>query len=560
MMSHWTRLSHQELACGKSLLDLSVYRGVALWWFNQMEVFEAFRQVITDQAGPTATRFGMIGNPSRSNALSTMQSTAIQIGLGGVCGCANRLNASNHHSEGMKGPVLLITHDAEWRPIFDANKNVTIVTDRFFYPLAEELRQRGFEICSSSLAIPPYLRSLRLSSERFKTGFSRHYLIDGFSNCEGVFSRTEAIGHFGKIVKTIENDTGLERMLVEFGEKRAGRLKEILIFSFLKRFPDFVKRMDQAELMLQRVMPSTVIIENESGFFQRAVIATAQRRDVPTIALQHGEISLFNPAYNFLPEDICDKRQSATCVPIPDLTLVYGPHYADLLTHKSAFPAQRVISVGNMQFDSIAKIDKERAAKQVRKDLSIGPEERLVLWTTQVHSWAREEFEATTIAVAKALSELPRAQLIVKQHPMETRGQKEELQRHLQPLGQRVVFAPKERDIMVLILSADVVITKDSTTGLEAVAAKKPLIVLNLSGVEDKVDYAKEGAAVGIYRASDLRAAIDNAFADGSNSEGRHQGYVKRYLLELDGKAAKRVADLVESFSEGSTGGRSPGV
>ena len=57
MMSHWTRLSHQELACGKSLLELSVYNGVALWWFNQMEVFEAIRQVIADQdrtAGGTA--------------------------------------------------------------------------------------------------------------------------------------------------------------------------------------------------------------------------------------------------------------------------------------------------------------------------------------------------------------------------------------------------------------------------------------------------------------------------------------------------------------------------
>lgn len=549
-------MSHQELACGKSLLELSVYEGTALWWFNQTEVFEAIRQIVNSEAGPDSGANGMIGVRSRSNAISITQGAAIQVGLAGICSLANCLNGLSRRYVGKKGPALLITHDAEWRPVFDVDSGRTTITDRFFHPLADELRDRGFEVSSVSVAVPPYLRSLETSSERRRARFSRHLLIDGYSSLNGVLSRLEAARHFSKVAETIGNDAALDRMLAEYGERNGERVKEILVFSFLRRFPDFVKRIDQARQMLLRMKPSAVLIENEAGFFQRAVIAAAQSLRVPTIALQHGEISLITPAYNFQPQDICDKRQSPTCVPMPDLTLVYGPHYEELLTHQSAFPPNRVVAVGNMQFDSLARLDMDRAKNDLRKELSIAPELRIVLWTTQTHSWNREEAESASKAIEGALSGLPQAQLIVKQHPMETMGHKEALQRVLQPLGPRVTFAPKEHDILTLISGADVVITKDSTTGLEAVAMKKPLIVLNLSGMEDKVDYAKEGAAVGVYRPEDLQPAIRDALAGRGTLGERRQGYVKRYLLELDGKAAKRVADLIESVSGETTGGR----
>jgi phosphohistidine swiveling domain-containing protein len=555
MMSHWTRLSHQELACGKSLLELSVYDGVALWWFNQMEVFEAIRQVIAGQDRTESNWAGMVGSASRPNAFSVMQGAALQIGVGGICRCANRLAGSSGSDQG-KRSALLITHDAEWRPIFEASENKTIVTDRFFHPLAKELRSRGFEVLSTSTAMPPYLQSLRISVERQRTGFSRHLLVDGFGDCRGVISRLEASSHFRKVADIIGNDEGLAKMLAEFGDKKAQMIREIILFSFSRRFPDFVKRIDQATLMLLKLRPSVVLIENESGFFQRAVIAAAQSLKVPTVAMQHGEISLVNPAYNFQPGDICDGRQSATCVPIPDLTLVYGPHYKELLTVRSAFPPNRVLEVGNMQYDSIAKLDKGLASNELRKELSIGPEPRLVLWTTQTHAWNQEEIDAASKAVEESISALPQVQLVVKQHPMETTAQKEALQRNLQPLGSRAVFAPKDGDILTLISAADAVITKDSTTGLEAVAAGKPLIVLNLTGMEDKVDYAKQGAAVGVYRPEDLPMAIRNALeGDGMKGESRRV-YERRYLLELDGKAVKRAADIVESVSGRGTGSR----
>ena len=107
-----------------------------------------------------------------------------------------------------------------------------------------------------------------------------------------------------------------------------------------------------------------------------------------------------------------------------------------------------------------------------------------------------------------------------------------------------MVFAPKERDILTLISAADVVITKDSTTGLEAVAAEEAIDRAESHRMEDKVDYAKQGAAVGVYTTEDLPMAIRNAL-EGNGIKGEQPpAYERRYLLELDGKAAKRVADI----------------
>ena len=47
-----------------------------------------------------------------------------------------------------------------------------------------------------------------------------------------------------------------------------------------------------------------------------------------------------------------------------------------------------------MQYDSLAKLDQGLASNALRKELSIGPEPRLVLWTTQTHSWDQKEIDA----------------------------------------------------------------------------------------------------------------------------------------------------------------------
>ena len=47
-------------------------------------------------------------------------------------------------------------------------------------------------------------------------------------------------------------------------------------------------------------------------------------------------------------------------------------------------------------------------------------------------------------------------------------------------------------------------LTKDSTTAMEAIALNKPVIVLNLGGEPDVVDYVEHCVALGVYKEEDL--------------------------------------------------------
>jgi len=81
---------------------------------------------------------------------------------------------------------------------------------------------------------------------------------------------------------------------------------------------------------------------------------------------------------------------------------------------------------------------------------------------------------------------------------------------------------------------------------MEAVALKKPLIVLNLSRKPDLVEYVKEGVAIGIYDKDDLKITIEKLLKDDINLVKNRDGYVKKYLYKIDGKATERIVDAIK--------------
>jgi UDP-N-acetylglucosamine 2-epimerase len=92
-------------------------------------------------------------------------------------------------------------------------------------------------------------------------------------------------------------------------------------------------------------------------------------------------------------------------------------------------------------------------------------------------------------------------------------------------------------------------ITRVSTAAIEAVAMNKPVIVLNLSGEPDPVEYVKEGVAYGVYNRDNLEQAILKLLEEDSLSKSREQ-YIKKYLYKIDGKATERVVDIIKDLVE----------
>lgn len=86
---------------------------------------------------------------------------------------------------------------------------------------------------------------------------------------------------------------------------------------------------------------------------------------------------------------------------------------------------------------------------------------------------------------------------------------------------------------------------------MEAVALNKPVIVLNLSGEPDPVEYVKEGVALGVYRKEDLGPAIKSLLIDDSQLAGNRKRYIEKYLYRVDGRATERVVNLINQMIVG---------
>lgn len=88
--------------------------------------------------------------------------------------------------------------------------------------------------------------------------------------------------------------------------------------------------------------------------------------------------------------------------------------------------------------------------------------------------------------------------------------------------------------------------TYASTTGMEAVALNKPVIVVNLTGRPDPVEYVKERVALGVYKEEDLKPAVEQLLRDDSELAKNRKKYVEKYLYKIDGKATERIINLIK--------------
>lgn len=120
---------------------------------------------------------------------------------------------------------------------------------------------------------------------------------------------------------------------------------------------------------------------------------------------------------------------------------------------------------------------------------------------------------------------------------------------HTLPENVRLLW---REDIAQLIRHSDVVIQRQSTTGLQAILSGCPLIVFNTSYFEEQLPFVGAGAALGVYDPAALEPAIDQLLRDGpcnSNSDA----------FENPAHASSRVLDLLEEMATGSATRRRAG-
>ncbi len=543
-------LPRAPLPGGQDLLRRSEWGSVSLWWFVRddfLRLAEEWTKGTTasgEKIPPRTWREAM-----ESGLLLALAYLAYQV----FAFLVSRIIAPvGLPSEG-KDRLLIITPNHQWRTLSDAETGRARKGDAFFDSILRRINEQGSLTALTTYTIntTPYpwywpfpgIKTI-LSKRRHPSG-AVHQPLDAYWSPAIGAEIGRARRHFSEVWKELASAAG------SWGGDlppavRAG-VERRLAYYLHTIYPRAVGVIEMGKRMLERVQPKAVVVIAEYGPLERGLVVAAKLKGIPVMAIQHGVIHPSHPGYMYEKDEVSlDGSVASPFCPIPDLTAVYAPYHQELLTQVSAYPAERVAVTGAPRYDVLFQAERVYSRSGVRRELGVDPQKKVILWTTQTHGLPADENVKNVDAMFEVVARLDDIELVVKLHPGE--DQRAPLYRTDPRLRPHVVGGGA--DTNALIYACDLLVTKHSTTAVEAIILEKPVIVLNLSGEPDPVEYVQEGVARGVYQKEDLPDAMEELLSDDAPLAKNRKRYIERYLYRVDGKATERVVELMDSMME----------
>ena len=532
---------------GKNLLEKTTFNGISYWW-NIDYLFYNFLRLTTESKG---AKFSI----TKRNALTT-KLFGSQVGIylfllleivlfffGKLLFLIELFRGKNKSENLKKKPsIIVISYDAAW-----------VATPNYLYGLikkSDHLKDSVMELLKDEVnffgtsSFRYRISSFKIALERVLFWEYSYSLLNANWTPKSWLNQKKAHRYFQKQWKTIEKDQSFKKLCNFDGMNLY--LPIINEFKYYCYFllPLCVSWVETFTTMIKKKKPSLVFLSNESGHSEKSLIIAAKKRQIPVLAMQHGVIVSTNRGYIYSEKDIHrDGSYKSPFNPIADKVAVFGTQYKDLLTEKGNFPQDSVVVTGNPKFDGLLQmVEQFKDRNQIRRWLRLPDDKPIVIWTTQTHWLSEEENRNNIDTVYSALKELKsNFNLIVKLHPNED----QQAPLYKQDSAVNPIILGRGSEILQLIYISDILITKHSMTATEAVALKKPVIILNLSGNPDVIDCVDRGVAIGVYQKKDLSNAILRLLKDDKDLEFNRPDYIRSEFYQIDGKSSKRLANLI---------------
>ncbi|MCK4736175.1 MAG: CDP-glycerol glycerophosphotransferase family protein [Methanophagales archaeon] len=448
-----------------------------------------------------------------------------------------------------KNKILITAQNLQWRTIRDFSTKEFKKGDAFFNSVISQLRENdeneivtiyplGYSISNLKVIIDKRKRQKDIIHKPFDIYWSLDIWKKG----------RKAKKYFSSLWKDLKNDENFKNLL-EYEDIKFDLLENELSYYFMTVFGMMVEYIEMAKRMIDEEKPDLILLLNEYGRFERALVIAGKLKGVPVLAVQHGAIYPTHKAYMYAQDEISrDGSVTSPYCPIPDITAVYGTYHKDILTKVSAYPDDSVVVTGQPRYDVLYCANKIYDNEKFFKRYKINPDHKIVLWATACHGYSNEENIKNFKTVFETMQNIKDATLIIKPHPGEGERYTKMIKEYLKEYKIDAVLTPKNSDTYEQLFICDLMITKDSTTAMEAISLNKPVIVLNLSGEPDVVDYVAQAVALGVYRGEDLKPAIENLLKGDTDLAKNRERYIEKYLYKIDGKATERVVKLVEEI------------
>lgn len=274
---------------------------------------------------------------------------------------------------------------------------------------------------------------------------------------------------------------------------------------------------------LDALAPSCVVFGHEAFARERALVATARLRGIPSLALMHG---IVRPRFTY-----------QGIVGDADAILVSNQTDADgLAAHGVA--AGRIRAVGCVRFALEAPptdlpADPEAARQAAKRRLGLAPDRPVVVWTTAAinASFASpvaspQQHRASILGLAELMARRPDLQFVIKAHPSyDYYG----IYQSLLGLGLPNLSFPEHVTLNEVMAASDacLLINYCTTAVVDALLLRIPVIYLEQALYP--LDSRKDNLAVaGLQRVADVAAleqTLDAALARGPGAQQALQGY-----------------------------------
>jgi hypothetical protein len=324
-------------------------------------------------------------------------------------------------------------------------------------------------------------------------------------------------------------------------------LAEILTEKFYRFFSDeafmLINLIDGTETFIKTAHPQAFVTWQDVTPVYRVITRVFKTSGVPTLIVQHGVYVKEVKGSLFMPVE-ADKQA------------VWGNSCKEYSIESGKSPETQVIT-GNPKYDFIitAKNESEKEKLVLYNKLGLNPKKGVVVIATQWYAgtascYTPEENEYFISKTLEAMKKFPEKQIVVKLHPRHYKLYKEITQAIRSELGVDNVVITKDF-LWELLSICDLLITQTSTVGLEAMLFDKPVITFD--SIESSVSnpYVGTGSVIEVHKGEDIVPAIKDALYNEDVlrklAEARKR-FVYEYTYLQDGKAAKRIADLLEDM------------
>ena len=286
-----------------------------------------------------------------------------------------------------------------------------------------------------------------------------------------------------------------------------------------------------ADELIKRANPDVIAMFKRGACVPAALVLAARRQGVPAVYIQHG---LLSDTY---------RTQPST----PQTRFLVFSEYAREQIAAGGVPCDAIEIVGHPGYDGLAPKHGQQAAPQRHQVLAEGARHVLLLLTQPDEGLQGLPGERWIEHAFAAAAQIDGCRVIVKLHPRDTRAA---AYRELAAAtGADVCVVPHaEAKLPELWPICDAVVMGYSTAAFEAIILGKPVVSVNLTTDEDCYPFAETGAALAARRPEEILPALRAALTDEEARRrlaAQQDEFVARHIGPLDGRAAKRIADVI---------------